>query len=246
MIPAAYSLKKTMARHAGKFWRAERIEGLITAPVYVFPDQERFDADDIEIVSRWLLPGELQLPHEAVFFEVVDQKDSIGSQVVYVCRTAAGIEGFFWHHPRDLNKWTDVLAHGMFLPDGWADIELNPKITGSDRNTYAQCLSAIVWRALAVLSLRPELVEAQVPRTRRPKFARAGVTGWTWHIAHINLQAAARAAKAPAGGAHASPRWHIRRGHWRTLSNGRRVFVRECAVGDSTVGGVLKDYEVAA
>ena len=48
------------------------------------------------------------------------------------------------------------------------------------------------------------------------------------------------------GGTHASPRWHIRRGHWRTLVNGRRVFVREAQVGGMARGGVVKDYEVAA
>ena len=48
------------------------------------------------------------------------------------------------------------------------------------------------------------------------------------------------------GGTHASPRWHIRRGHWRNLADGRRVFVRECQVGDMARGGVVKDYEVAA
>jgi hypothetical protein len=35
-------------------------------------------------------------------------------------------------------------------------------------------------------------------------------------------------------------------GHWRNLADGRRVFVRECEVGDRSRGGVVKDYEVAA
>lgn len=44
------------------------------------------------------------------------------------------------------------------------------------------------------------------------------------------------------GGTHASPRWHQRRGHWRTLANGRRVWVRDCTVGDASKGAVWKDY----
>jgi hypothetical protein len=48
------------------------------------------------------------------------------------------------------------------------------------------------------------------------------------------------------GGTHASPRWHIRRGHWRNLVDGRRIFIREFEVGDMARGGVVKDYEVAA
>ena len=62
----------------------------------------------------------------------------------------------------------------------------------------------------------------------------------------VNIDLArVRAATPQTGGSHASPRWHIRRGHWRSLADGRRVFVRACEVGDATRGGVVKDYQVA-
>jgi len=55
-----------------------------------------------------------------------------------------------------------------------------------------------------------------------------------------------RTASERLGGSHASPRWHLRRGHWRQLPDGRRIFVRQCEVGDSARGGVVKDYAVEA
>lgn len=70
--------------------------------------------------------------------------------------------------------------------------------------------------------------------------ARDGVRGWVWRQVTIN-GAKLRAASAQ-GGSHASPRWHIRRGHWRQLADGRRVFVRQCEVGDPALGGIVKDY----
>ena len=73
--------------------------------------------------------------------------------------------------------------------------------------------------------------------------AKHGVSGWSYRVATIDIANIGRLAE-PAGGTHASPRWHIRRGHWRTLSNGQRVFVRECAVGDQARGGVIKDYRI--
>ena len=76
-----------------------------------------------------------------------------------------------------------------------------------------------------------------------PKLARAGVRGWTWHQVEIVPERLVRRS-APQGGTHASPRWHIRRGHWRQLADGRRIFVRECQVGDAANGGVLKDYTI--
>lgn len=45
------------------------------------------------------------------------------------------------------------------------------------------------------------------------------------------------------GGTHASPRQHVRRGHWRKRANGARVWVRDCTVGDASKGAVFKDYQ---
>jgi hypothetical protein len=45
------------------------------------------------------------------------------------------------------------------------------------------------------------------------------------------------------GGTHASPRLHLRRGHWRSLPN-RAVWIKPAVVGDKRLGLVLKDYEV--
>ena len=46
------------------------------------------------------------------------------------------------------------------------------------------------------------------------------------------------------GGSHASPRVHWRRGHIRTLEDGRKVQVKPCIVGDVTRGTITHDYVV--
>lgn len=50
----------------------------------------------------------------------------------------------------------------------------------------------------------------------------------------------------PKGGTHASPRLHDRRGHFRKLKSGLRVWVNPCKVGDASKGTVFKDYKVAS
>ena len=45
-------------------------------------------------------------------------------------------------------------------------------------------------------------------------------------------------------GTHASPRQHWRRGHWRNLNSGKRVFVKPMLVGDPKNGKIIKDYIV--
>lgn len=52
------------------------------------------------------------------------------------------------------------------------------------------------------------------------------------------------AASTPIGGTHASPRRHERRGHWRNLKSGKRVWVRNCWAGNAALGTVFKDYVV--
>ncbi len=48
------------------------------------------------------------------------------------------------------------------------------------------------------------------------------------------------------GGTHASPRQHERRGHWRVTASGRKVWVRNCKVGNASNGVVFHDYKVIA
>ena len=70
----------------------------------------------------------------------------------------------------------------------------------------------------------------------------AGPAGWEYRI--LDLDHVQSVTHVPLGGTHASPRWHIRRGHYRQLPD-RMVPVRECEVGDKTRGGVVKDYRKA-
>lgn len=45
-------------------------------------------------------------------------------------------------------------------------------------------------------------------------------------------------------GTHASPRQHWRRGHWRNLPSGKRVFIKPALIGDEKNGKIIKDYIV--
>jgi len=48
------------------------------------------------------------------------------------------------------------------------------------------------------------------------------------------------------GGTHASPRWHLRRGHIRHLQNGNEIWINDCSVGSVTKGIINKDYKFKA
>jgi hypothetical protein len=244
MTPLSYELKRIITQYRHRFWCAAELSELPAAPVYLFPDQERFDSDEVETLARWVSTGRLLLPHKAVLFEVIDQSPKFRSQVAFVRATEAGVTGYLFLRSRPTNQWTDVQCHAWFCENGAADVEANPRLElETDRNCFALVLTGIVWRSLAILSQPSAVAEMAFPRTRRPKLARAGISGWTWHLVDID-PSRMRAAAQKRGGTHASPRWHIRRGHWRTLGDGRRVFVRSCEVGDPARGGVVKDYRI--
>jgi hypothetical protein len=244
MMPLSYELKRIIAQHRQRFWCAAALSELPAAPVYLFPDQERFDSDDVETLARWISAKPLLLPHDAVLFEVADTGPNYRSQVAFVQKTEEGVAGYLFLRCYSRERWTDVHCHASFRGDGVAEVEANPRLQSEkDANCFAQVLTGIVWRSLAILSQPSAVADMAFPRTRRPKLARVGVSGWTWRLVDIDLSQV-RAAAEKQGGTHASPRWHIRRGHWRILPDGRRTFVRPCEVGDPARGGVVKDYRV--
>jgi hypothetical protein len=246
MIPEAYDLKRAVARHWQRFWCGKELRGLIAAPVYHFADQERFDSDAVDTVGRRISAEPLRLPHRQVIFEVKDRGERHRALVAYAWEAAGGVEAVLLARARECRRWTDVLVRASFGPNGWAEVVGNPLGEPMhDDDPYAHCLTGMVWRALAILAGTGVTTEQTVSRVHRPKFATTGIRGWTWHQVEIVPERLVPSTES-AGGSHASPRWHVRRGHWRQLADGRRVFVRACEVGDPTRGGVVKDYLVEA
>ncbi|MGF1660558.1 MAG: hypothetical protein ACFCUS_14135 [Rubrimonas sp.] len=245
MIPAVYSLLRRLAQYRARCWRSGDLDGILSAPIYVFADQEAFDSDAVEALGRVLCTEPLRLPHARVVFELAARGPMFEAQVVYAWQVGHEVEAVFFGKQAGARRWSDVCAHVEFTSDGHASVETNPLIPEEDWPQYAEVSSAMVWRALAILKHAGTVTEQTVSRVHRPKLARAGLRGWTWSQVSIAQERLVRVT-APRGGSHASPRWHIRRGHWRQLADGRRVFVRECEVGDATRGGVVKDYAVEA
>jgi hypothetical protein len=92
---------------------------------------------------------------------------------------------------------------------------------------------------------RPAVLPEVVPASRRPLSAR-GIPpeGWRFSTVRLGDLPPEPARPGPPGGTHASPRWHLRRGHWRTCPSGKLGWVRDCEVGDKARGGVVSSYEV--
>ncbi|NOX73762.1 MAG: hypothetical protein GXP03_09130 [Alphaproteobacteria bacterium] len=243
MIPEAYEFKRVAAQFCKKSAYGFHFAGIETAPVYYFADQAAFDSDVVGDLRSLIMDAPLQLPHPAVIFEVRDRNPQRSSLLVYARQFEGRVEAVFIYKDKKRRQWTDCLAHAVFTKPGWSEVTANPKLSQKEAAIYNEVVTGIVWRALTILAHAGEEKTRKINPALRRKYAKAGVRGWSWHQITIDLKRA-RAKHAALGGTHASPRWHIRRGHWRRLAGGRRIFIRQCQIGDPATGGVVKDYVV--
>lgn len=247
MIPQAYEFKRLAPRFRKQSIFGFLFEGIEAAPVYYFADQESFDSDDVAALRARIINGPLRLPHPSVVIEVKDRDPQRSSLLVYVRQVEDRVEAAFVFKDRQRRRWTDCLFHAVFTDPGVAEGFPHPGLNENEVRIYGEVTTGIVWRALAILSQVGEITPRSVSPALRSKYARAGVRGWTWHQITIDperLRVKSTPQDGTPGGTQASPRWHIRRGHWRQLAENRRVFVRQCQVGDPARGGVIKDYLV--
>lgn len=89
-------------------------------------------------------------------------------------------------------------------------------------------------------SYRPEV---KPTFTNRRKIAQGKLPTYDWLTVKIGPRCEKQASK---GGTHASPRLHDRRGHIRRLQTGKNVWVKQCKVGDASIGTVFHDYQIQA
>ena len=114
--------------------------------------------------------------------------------------------------------------------------------TGKPTEVQAAMMLAIM--AELLLSTNQTGYRCELPRnsiTNRRRARKGKPLQYTWRTVTIEPPAPKTERK---GGTHASPRQHQRRGHWRITPKGKRVWIRDCTVGDPSKGAVFKDYKL--
>ena len=86
-----------------------------------------------------------------------------------------------------------------------------------------------------------EVTQHEVRTIKRGQLAKKGIPPlYTYHTLVLKPRVEPGP---PLGGTHASPRAHLRRGHFRHYKSGKVVWVEAHAVGDKKLGLVHKDYD---
>ena len=111
---------------------------------------------------------------------------------------------------------------------------------GEDDDDYITAILLLIQGAYVsggeLVEAKPTLSRGASALKRKPVYKLSYTT--------VHLPGVKTERKARQGGTHASPRQHERRGHWRTYRSGKRVWVKNCVVGDPSLGHVKHAYVV--
>lgn len=219
------------------------VESLLSAPAIVFEHLDLGERDAMDIVTN---DGRFALPFE---------------QGVYVTRTgSASTITVVNRASSERDDCTDIVLYALFKrqngtwyvgPTGTITLSGGSFLTRifgeADDDGRNWAFETVVRRIL--LANEPGNQQLLIPntlykgRTLSAKDA-PSVTKAHWEYREVELSSLPGYIYIPKGGTHASPRWHMRRGHWRNYKSGKRVWVEQMEVGDKSKGVIVKDYVV--
>lgn len=130
----------------------------------------------------------------------------------------------------------------------WSDKNNHPDAEGNVESFTAFLIRDIV-ELCAYLNRKSTTIETRRESSLKAKLGskkkKEHKAFYEIHRVVVNATPKVVTVSEPKGGTHASPRWHERRGYWRTMKkSGKRVWVRACEVGSKSNGMVYKDYQV--
>jgi len=105
------------------------------------------------------------------------------------------------------------------------------------RELYWLLMLDVLNRKTSVPSYRPLSNPANDKRIRKGK-----KPIFEWRIIDVTAKHVMPENSAPTGRPHASPRRHVRRGHQRTLANGKKIWIKQMMVGKIEFGYIHHSY----
>jgi len=152
-----------------------------------------------------------------------------------------GVVGLQWEN----KKIADIPTFFYLVDDEGVKVRHKDGTPFDYRTSYATGVLAFIAAFLQSLEKTPVTGHKPIKRPNHEKKVRQGkIPSYDWTTVVIEPSKPKGDSQ---GGTHASPRWHERRGHWRVMKKtGRKVWVKNCEVGNKARGAVFHDYEVKA
>lgn len=194
-------------------------------------ETETFDWSD-ERIAR--------LPFQRTMLVANDVRGDECALLAICAPASVTVAGDFLHRGEHKQIWPFVYFQ---TPDG---LRLH-RIEGIPRETVHLCL-ALIHRLVTRLDAGSVEAFASDPdrgltSTRRMAKGKPPLR-YSWRTVVVRPATPNVAVATSDVAHHASPRAHSRRGHWRSLRTGKRVWIRDCRVGNPALGEVMHDYRV--
>lgn len=186
-----------------------------------------------QAINGDILDRPLPFPYTALVCQYDDKK------VLLLVRHLHGITGVAgWQMSGKSYKPT--LAFTYAIEEGEVRVRHEDGTKFDYRESPAVGVIAFIARFLESIDTEPATGYVPAKRANWEKKIRQGKTPtYDWKTIVIEPS---RPKGEDKGGTHASPRWHERRGHWRTTMSGKKVWVNNCEVGNKALGAVFHDY----
>lgn len=201
-------------------------------------DQHWFDMSAAyrreQAISGEVLSRPMPFPKTALVCAYENKK-----ALLFIIRSGAltAVTGVQWDE-----KVYDIPAFYYLVDEEGIKVKHNDGSPFDYRTSYATGVLAFVAAFLESLDTTPAVGYLPVKRANWEKKIRQGKTP-TYDWTTITIEPA-KPRGPDLGGTHASPRWHERRGHWRTMKSGKKIWVKNCEVGDKSKGAVFHDYKI--
>ncbi len=171
--------------------------------------------------------------HKFILYLVASTDNAHVSVVGFV---VSGVDKFI---PTDIFTYVNTPEGINLIPRKNADRPLNIEDCRSVMATIAYILESLD----AGYSAYQQITKPNSPTNKRRIYKGKPALIYEWRTVVVEpKQSTAKSISC----SHSSPRLHDRRGHWRTLASGRKIWVRNCKVGDASKGTVFHDYKVSA
>lgn len=184
-------------------------------------------------ISAELLARPLPYPQTALVCAYEDKKALL---LVSRTGTLTAVAGLQW----EKRSVHDIPSFIFLVDDEGIKVRHKDGTPFDYRTSPATGVLAFIAAFLQSLEMTPATAYLPIKRANWEKKVRQGkVPTYDWTTVVIKPSGPRSEDQ---GGTHASPRWHERRGHWRTLKSGKQVWVKNCEVGDKSRGAVFHDY----
>jgi hypothetical protein len=221
--------------------RKQNEEGVLCLPLYSehMPEDLPMPFDMFGIVMN-------TITRKPVMVAATFQREGNDLQVVFWRETGALLEMRQIGAKSAKRDGTPDLVYDGNLMDA---IKKSPKYTGSNdadiinsfaenaREMYLLLMMDVLERKKTVPAYRPLSHPSNDKRIRKGK-----KPIFEWKVIDITAKHVMPENSAPTGRKQASPRRHVRRGHQRTLANGKKIWIKQMMVGKIEFGYIHHSY----